>query len=80
MQAAGRTDSGVHARGQVVSFLLPSGIRMSPLQLQLAMNAWLPGAIRVHDVAPVPPSFSARHRCGSSLHRGFAAATSTCLP
>lgn len=69
MQAAGRTDSGVHARGQVVSFLLPSGIRMSPLQLQLAMNTWMPGAIRVHDVTPAPPSFSARHSAvGKEYH------------
>lgn len=63
LQAAGRTDSGVHAQGQCVSFLLPSSLRMSPLQLRAGINACLPSAVRVLDVARAPPAFSARHRC-----------------
>ncbi len=67
LQAAGRTDSGVHARGQVVSFFLPARVGMSPAQLRAGLNACLPGAIRVQEVARVPPDFSARHRCRQLL-------------
>jgi hypothetical protein len=63
LQAAGRTDSGVHARGQCVSFLLPASLRMSPWQLQAGINACLPGAIRLLGVHRARPAFSARHRC-----------------
>lgn len=63
LQAAGRTDSGVHARGQCISFLLPTSLRMSPWQLQAGINACLPGAIRLLSVHRARPAFSARHRC-----------------
>jgi tRNA U38,U39,U40 pseudouridine synthase TruA len=38
-------------------------VRMSPRQLQLGINACLPGAIRLLGVARAHPAFSARHRC-----------------
>lgn len=56
--AAGRTDTGVHASGQVVSFPLerdwPPGV------LQRALNALLPHDIRVLQVETVPDAFDPR--------------------
>ena len=43
--AAGRTDAGVHARGQVVAFNTSSTI--PPERWSLALNSFLPGDIRV---------------------------------
>ncbi|MGZ3541004.1 MAG: tRNA pseudouridine(38-40) synthase TruA [Vulcanimicrobiaceae bacterium] len=56
--AAGRTDAGVHATGQVVTFSTP---RAFPFErLALATNANLAGDLSVRDVAIVPEDFSAR--------------------
>jgi tRNA pseudouridine38-40 synthase len=56
--AAGRTDAGVHATGQVVSF---SAERAFPAErLALALNAGTPADLVVRDVALVPDGFSAR--------------------
>ncbi|MGL4421524.1 MAG: tRNA pseudouridine(38-40) synthase TruA [Gemmataceae bacterium] len=55
--ASGRTDSGVHALGQVVNFF--SGTRLSPEVLRKAINAKLPDDVRVSHVAEVPQSFDA---------------------
>ncbi|WP_258358878.1 tRNA pseudouridine(38-40) synthase TruA [Moorella sulfitireducens (nom. illeg.)] len=57
--AAGRTDAGVHARGQVISFYTSSRI---PLQRwPLALNSLLPGDIAALDAEEVPPEFHARY-------------------
>ncbi len=53
--ASGRTDAGVHALGQVVSFRTES--RLSTEVLQRALNAVLPPSIAVLDVANMPDSF-----------------------
>lgn len=56
-----RTDSGVHARGLVAHFELPAAeLRMSARHLPLAVNALLPGDIRVCSAARVPLAFHAR--------------------
>ena len=56
--AAGRTDAGVHATGQVVSF---SAVRAFPIErLALALNANTPADLVVHDAAVVDDGFSAR--------------------
>jgi tRNA pseudouridine38-40 synthase len=56
--AAGRTDAGVHATGQVVSF---SAERAFPIErLALALNAGTPGDVAVRDAAIVHDGFSAR--------------------
>jgi tRNA pseudouridine38-40 synthase len=55
---AGRTDSGVHACGQVVSFATE---RTFPLdRLTVALNAVLPRDCSVRDATAAPPGFSAR--------------------
>jgi tRNA pseudouridine38-40 synthase len=56
--AAGRTDAGVHATGQVVSF---SAERDFPIErLRLALNASTPRDLAVRDAALVADGFSAR--------------------
>jgi tRNA pseudouridine38-40 synthase len=65
--AAGRTDAGVHALGQVISFELPRAI--APLDLQRAMNAMLPSEVRVLDAAEAAVGFHARKGALSKLYR-----------
>jgi len=55
---AGRTDAGVHARGQVVHYDAPFAI--PPSRLPLALNALLPGDIVVFNAEPAAPGFHAR--------------------
>jgi tRNA pseudouridine38-40 synthase len=55
---AGRTDSGVHAVGQVASF--SSETRLAPDVLRRAINGWLPKDIRLRSVEEAPGGFSAR--------------------
>jgi len=54
-EAASRTDRGVHANGQVVSFLLQK--EWEPERLRKALGAHLPADIRVKEVHRVPPDF-----------------------
>jgi tRNA pseudouridine38-40 synthase len=56
--AAGRTDTGVHATGQVVSFDLPP--KWQPSELRRALNAVLPEDIWVAASADAAPDFHAR--------------------
>ena len=57
--AAGRTDSGVHALGQVIAFDLDWD--HSELALQRAMNACLPFDVAARQVQIVPPDFHPRY-------------------
>lgn len=56
---AGRTDSGVHAAGQVIAFDL-DGWRHGEAALLRAINASLPDDIALQDIAPAPPGFHPR--------------------
>lgn len=64
---AGRTDTGVHALGQVASFDLPRA--MDPDVLGRALNGLLPPDVRVFDVAPAPEGFHPRRSACSKLYR-----------
>ena len=55
---ASRTDAGVHALRQVAS--LTTDASLGPGELQRALNALLPDAVRVTDIAPAPDGFNAR--------------------
>ncbi len=57
-QGSGRTDTGVHAEGQVVSLQLAAAIPAE--RLQRALNRRLPGSVRVLSAFVVPESFHAR--------------------
>ncbi|WP_345455535.1 tRNA pseudouridine(38-40) synthase TruA [Nocardioides marinquilinus] len=55
---AGRTDAGVHARGQVVHLDVPDPVEVDRLPRRL--NGVLDPDVRVRRVAPAPASFDAR--------------------
>ena len=57
-RASGRTDTGVHARGQVIALRLPAHVAAKhPLA---ALNWHLPDSIRARRVAPVDEAFDPR--------------------
>jgi tRNA pseudouridine38-40 synthase len=58
-QGSGRTDTGVHALGQVASFALAAPI--PPANLRRALNRCLPPSVRILSAEVVPPEFHARH-------------------
>ena len=64
---AGRTDAGVHARGQVAAF--SSGSRHSPEVFLRALNHHLPDQIAVRAVREVSPGFDPRRRATSRWYR-----------
>ncbi len=91
--AAGRTDRGVHATGQVATVDMP--VRWSASDLQRSLNAILPRDIWIEDVHTVHPDFHPRfdavartytYRIGtapgarSPFHRGWCWALGRALP
>lgn len=72
---AGRTDSGVHARGQVVSFTVPKALwdECSPERVLRSLNALTHEAISVCEVEERPTGFSARFDATVREYRYFIA-------
>jgi tRNA pseudouridine38-40 synthase len=64
LTVAGRTDAGVHARGQVVHADVPAAAWTTVADRGagsiVRLNAALPADVRVHAVAPAPDGFDAR--------------------
>jgi tRNA pseudouridine38-40 synthase len=58
-QGSGRTDTGVHALGQVVTFSL--SVPIPAANLHRALNRALPPSIRILAIEVVPEDFHARH-------------------
>jgi tRNA pseudouridine38-40 synthase len=58
-QGSGRTDAGVHALKQVVTFVTESSVPTE--NFQRALNDILPASVRVLEVAEMPAEFHARH-------------------
>lgn len=56
--AAGRTDAGVHARGQVVSCMTSRELNIS--SYERGLNTYLPSSVAVRRVEPAPEGFDAR--------------------
>lgn len=69
--AAGRTDTGVHARGQVVHLEQPG--KLEPAELCRAWNAHLPRAIWVERLEEAAPDFHARHDARRRTYRYYIA-------
>lgn len=65
LSVAGRTDAGVHARGQVVS--LPADA--DPLRIQRAVNGLLAPEVVVLDARAAPEGFDARHSATAREYR-----------
>ena len=65
---AGRTDAGVHAVGQLVSFDA-DGSHFDAVALDRALNRMLAPAIAVDDVEVAAPDFDARRSCTSRTYR-----------
>lgn len=64
VQAAGRTDAGVHARGQVAQFTArrrPGRAPLAPPALLRALNSLLPADIRAVAAKEVPLDFNVRY-------------------
>ena len=64
---AGRTDAGVHASGQVVSFSTNCTIPLE--KVTIALNSVLPKDISISDAAEVNPDFHARYSAISRTYR-----------
>lgn len=65
-QGSGRTDAGVHALAQVVTFRLEAPLPAA--NLHRALNRILPAGIRVLSCEQVPHSFHARHSARSKTY------------
>jgi tRNA pseudouridine38-40 synthase len=77
-QGSGRTDTGVHALGQVVSVTLNSPIPAS--NLQRALNNHLPGSIRILSIEAAPPNFHARYSARRKTYEYRIAPQAICPP
>lgn len=60
VQGSGRTDAGVHARGQVAHVDVPERFRLQPQDWIKALNVRLPASIRVVGCEDAPQDFHAR--------------------
>ena len=63
---AGRTDAGVHALGQVVSFALETRIPIE--QMAAALNSALPRDVSVRGISEAAPDFNARFMASSRVY------------
>ena len=68
ISGAGRTDAGVHASGQVIGFR--SAWRHPVADLERALNAVLPAAVAVRELAVAAPGFHPRFSA-RSRHYGY---------
>src|SRR5690349_12371005 len=66
LHGAGRTDAGVHARGQVANFTTSSSL--PPDVIQRGINALLSDDIAVHEVQTVPEDFHARYSARERIY------------
>ncbi len=69
LTVAGRTDAGVHARGQVAHVDVPDEAWGAATDSVRSLAGLLPRDVRVRSVAPAPPGFDARF---SALSRVYA--------
>ena len=66
-QASGRTDAGVHALAQVVTFVTESSVPTA--NFVKALNDLLPASVRVLEAAETPADFHARYSARAKTYR-----------
>jgi len=66
-QGSGRTDAGVHALAQVVTFVTQSHVPTG--NILKALNHILPASVRVLEVSEAPAEFHARHSAQAKTYR-----------
>lgn len=69
LHGSGRTDSGVHARGQVAHLRAP--VDFPPATLLKALNAHLPDDVRIQSLEPCAADFHAQLHAKSKTYRYF---------
>ena len=69
IQGSGRTDAGVHAKGQTFQFVSP--LKLSCTQWKKALNALCPGDVYIHNVQEVPNHFHVRFDAMQKEYRYF---------
>lgn len=69
INSSGRTDTGVHARGQVVHFDLATRIPLN--RFKLAWNGRLPDDVRILTLQTAAPEFDARFSATGKEYRYF---------
>ncbi|MBI1806196.1 MAG: tRNA pseudouridine(38-40) synthase TruA [Ignavibacteria bacterium] len=74
---AGRTDAGVHARGQVANFRTET--KRSSQEMLGAFNALLPEDIVIHEIEQVPLEFHARYSARERRYSYLLTKTPTAL-
>jgi tRNA pseudouridine38-40 synthase len=67
LSVAGRTDAGVHARGQVVSFTTDGGV--APAKIRSALNGALAPEVVVTAASFAPEGFDARFSASARRYR-----------
>jgi tRNA pseudouridine38-40 synthase len=78
LAVAGRTDTGVHALGQVASVDVEGG--PPPAHAAAALNTRLPDEVTVVSAGPAPDGFHARHSARSRSYRYRLSTRSTPSP
>jgi tRNA pseudouridine38-40 synthase len=77
-QGSGRTDAGVHALKQVVTFVTQSSVPTE--NFQKAFNDILPASVRVLEVAEMAAEFHARHSARAKTYRYRIQRAAICPP
>jgi tRNA pseudouridine38-40 synthase len=77
-QGSGRTDAGVHALAQVVTFVTESSVPTA--NFVKALNDILPASVRVLEAVEAPSEFHARHSAQAKTYRYRIYRESICPP
>ena len=77
-QGSGRTDAGVHALAQVMTFVTESSVPTG--NFLKALNDILPASVRVQQVEEAPAEFHARHSAKAKTYRYRIYRESVCPP
>ena len=78
--ATSRTDAGVHALDQHVSFAAPPNPELSPETLRRTLNRWLPQDMQVLGAARAAAGFHARHSAQGKAYTYVVCTGERCHP